>query len=779
MRKQLIRILLMFGIVPALLLTILLVWLSANQAKTVLKDEITTKLVSQRESKKSEVEHYIETLQGQVRTFSNDQMVIDAMLGFKHSFQGYRDDTLMVVGPKHRESLERYYSQEFQTRYKSRNSGRSFDVKSVLSQLDDDSIALQYSYISANPEALGEKDALLDTDDGSLYDQNHQNYHPHFRAFLQEFGFYDIFLVDADSGDIVYSVFKKLDYTTSLKNGPYAASGLGQAFTQANETTNENSVSLIDFAAYPPSYEDPAAFISSPIYDNGEKVGILIFQMPVDRLNDIMTYDHNWQNVGLGNSGETYLVANDKTMRSMSRFLIEDKASYISDLKESDISEQLIALIDEKETTMGLQPIDTIGSKAALSGKSGTAIFNSYHHESVLSAYAPINIGGLNWAILSEINEQEAFSPVDDIVKNILLWSVGGLIFIALLTTVISYKFARAFISPLQYITGSLTWIAKDIDAGNVDLTQPLAPPGNNILANSLADGVNTVLAKFADVLRVFSESTASIVAATEQVSALSLKSSNDMASQRKETDQVTAAITELSASSEDVAGTAQMGADAARLADSETKEASVTVNEAAATIKELSSRLTNAAIVTHQLEEDSESIGSVLSVIQGIAEQTNLLALNAAIEAARAGEQGRGFAVVADEVRTLAARTQDATLEIKVIIEQLQQRSKETVIVMDDGCSMAEDGLKKANLAGEALTGIAEKVADIDSMNEKISAAAKAQSIVSNEVSENVIKISHLTEHTTDGASQISTASQELMTLATHLQKVAGQFKV
>jgi len=779
MRKQLIRVFLMFGLIPVILMTSLLVWTSAQQAKEVLQEEITQKLISQREAKKSEVTAYITTLQGQIKTFSNNTMVINAMAEFKESFRTYRDDSFMDLGYQQRKSIENYYNQEFQTRYQSRNNGQSFATKSIISQLDDDSLALQYTYISANPEALGEKDALMGTTDNTPYNQQHKTYHPHFRSFLQEFGYYDIFLVDADSGDIVYSVYKELDYSTSLIDGPYANSGIGQAFKQANAATQSDAVALIDFAPYAPSYEDPAAFIASPIYDGAKKVGILIFQMPVDRLNEIMTYDLKWADVGLGESGETYLVAADKTMRSMGRFLIDDKPAYLDVLRQSGVSSDLINTINDKETTIGLQVVDTIGSRAALSGKSGSDLFTDYRGVSVLSAYAPIDVNGLHWAILSEIDEAEAFAPIGSLVTGILLWAAIALVIIAGVTTVIGMKYARTFIAPLQYVMGSLRFIAKDIEAGNVDLTQPLQPPGNNKLAQSMAQGVNAVLGKFADVLRIFTESTNSIVISSEQVSHLSDRSSEDMASQRTETDQVATAITELSASAAEVARTAQLGAEAAKSADLETHSASTTVNEATATIQDLSNSLTEASSVIYGLESDSDSIGSVLSVIQGIAEQTNLLALNAAIEAARAGEQGRGFAVVADEVRTLAGRTQEATLEIKSIIEQLQQRSKEAVNVMDRGCKMASEGVEKSVLAGEALTSIATKVSDIDSMNALIASAAQEQSTVSGEVTQNIVKISNLTEHTTEGASQTSQASQELMTLSTHLKQIATQFKV
>jgi methyl-accepting chemotaxis protein len=226
----------------------------------------------------------------------------------------------------------------------------------------------------------------------------------------------------------------------------------------------------------------------------------------------------------------------------------------------------------------------------------------------------------------------------------------------------VATKFAAVYVRPFRYILGSLEYIAKDIKEGQVDLTQPLHPPGNSQVANRIAGAINTVLTTFANVLEEFYSVTNSISESSALVAELSAISSENMEKQRTETIQVASAINELSASSEQVNKNAIDGAAATTIADQDTRAGAETVNSAVQTIEELASNLTQTSSIINSLEKDSENIGTVLAVIQNIAEQTNLLALNAAIEAARAGEMGRGFAVVADEVRTLASKTQSST---------------------------------------------------------------------------------------------------------------------
>ena len=778
LRSKLVLISVLLGVVPAAIIAAYIGFISFDSGRAAIEGQAIEKLVSQREAKKSEIEAYFETLKGQVQTFSNDRMVMDAMVEFKQAFNTYRSDLSIDDTDQMKEELKPYYTDQFLAKYKTRNQNVNFNVDAILNSMDADSIALQHQYISANPNPLGEKDSLVAADDASEYSALHAKFHPHIRDFLQKFEFYDIFLVDAETGDIVYSVFKELDYSTSLIDGPYANTGIGEAFKKANASSESSSVALTDFAPYTPSYEDPAAFIASPIFENGVKTGVLIFQMPIDRINNIMTYNSGWKDQGMGDSGETYLVGADSKMRSLGRFIIDDKQGYLDVLKSSGTDSNLVDLIALKETTIGLQAVQSPGSTKALAGEAGTDIFQDYRGIPVLSAYAPLAIEGLNWAILSEVDEAEAFAPVVALTNKILLWSLAGLVLVGLISTIVGKLFAKSILDPIYYAVGSIEYIAKDIEAGNCDLTRPLES-GKNPIGVRLADAVNKMTHAFSEIIREVAESSNQVAESSDGMSKAARITQDSVNRQRSEAEQVATAMTEMTASVQEVARNAASGANVAKEADQQSANGTKVVEGTIREIDLLANNVERAAGVIHELEKDSESIGSVLDVIQGIAEQTNLLALNAAIEAARAGEYGRGFAVVADEVRSLASRTQESTQEIQTIIDSLQGRSKEAVKVMSEGQKQAGVGVEQAQAAGAALAEIASKVTELELVTTQISVAADQQSTVAEDINRSILSISEASEANAEAANHASSESESLSGLAVQMNAKVSEFKV
>lgn len=358
-----------------------------------LRTEAMKKLSAVREVKKTAIERYFTTIKGQIKTFSEDRMVIDAMGGFSRSFRSFRKD-MSIDGDRTQgmaRELRQYYDNDYTTEYKAQNNGHVPDVDSIFAKLPSRAIALQYSYIQANNHPLGEKHKLDRANGSSAYNTLHNRIHPTIRNFLEEFGYYDIFLVDSTTGDIVYSVFKELDFATSLRDGPYADTNFAKAFAMANAADNKDAVFLVDYESYAPSYEAPASFIASPIFDKGRKIGVAIFQMPIDRLNAIMS-----ERAGLGETGETYLVGPDKLMRSDS-YLTPESHSVIASFK------------DPKKGTA-----DTEAIRRALSGETAEDVIMDYNGNPVLSAFTPVDVLGHQWALLAEVDVAEAFSPRDD-----------------------------------------------------------------------------------------------------------------------------------------------------------------------------------------------------------------------------------------------------------------------------------------------------------------------------------------------------------------------------
>ena len=345
---------------------------------------------------------------------------------------------------------------------------------------DKKSRILQDLFIASNPSETGSKHLLDNPSDGSSYSKAHEIFHPIIRDFLEKFGYYDIFLVDVDTGGhIAYSVYKENDFGTSLVNGPYADTNFADAYNSARNSNDKDFVKIVDYEPYVPSYNAPAAFISSPIYDGSDKIGVLIFQMPIDRINNIMTNDHNWQNVGLGISGETYLAGADYLLRNQSRFLIEDSENYFRLIDNIGVPVLTIARIRNLNSTIGLQEVKTQGTIAALEGETGTAIFPDYRGVSVLSAYKPLKIEGLNWVIMSEIDEQEAFESIRQLAQRTAV-AVAALIAIIIFVAI---RFARSLTKPIQLLTRTANELAQGNLEVQIDYTEQKDEIGT--LANS------------------------------------------------------------------------------------------------------------------------------------------------------------------------------------------------------------------------------------------------------------------------------------------------------
>ncbi|MCP1472655.1 methyl-accepting chemotaxis protein [Pseudomonas sp. EB276 TE3739] len=327
---------------------------------------------------------------------------------------------------------------------------------------------------------------------------------------------------------------------------------------------------------------------------------------------------------------------------------------------------------------------------------------------------------------------------------------------------------------PLKQMVAML----DDIAQGEGDLTRRLSSDRSDELG-SIAKGFNTFLAKLQAMITQVVSSVQSVSDSSEHTADIAIRTNIGVQKQMAEIDQVATAVQEMTATAQDVARNATQAAQAASHADQAASQGMQIVRDTSNSIGVLAVEIGKAVDVVQTLAKDSENINAILTAIRGIAEQTNLLALNAAIEAARAGEQGRGFAVVADEVRNLAQKTQKATEEIQTMIQQLQQGTRDVVRVMEDSQNRTDESVQHAAKAAEALETITQAVSVINDMNTQIASAAEEQSAVADDINRNVINIGQVANEVAGGADESSSASAGLTKLAEQQRRLINQFKV
>ncbi|MCG6542091.1 methyl-accepting chemotaxis protein [Pseudomonas sp. KSR10] len=295
----------------------------------------------------------------------------------------------------------------------------------------------------------------------------------------------------------------------------------------------------------------------------------------------------------------------------------------------------------------------------------------------------------------------------------------------------------------------------------------------------ALQQGVMGMAATLRELISGIRDSVTQMASAAEQLSTITEQTSVGMNGQKIETDQVATAMHEMSATVQEVARNAEEASQAASEADREARAGDAVVAEAVTQIERLSQEMLRSTEAMAKLESESNRIGSVMDVIKTVAEQTNLLALNAAIEAARAGEAGRGFAVVADEVRGLAQRTQKSTEEIELLVAGLQQGTQQVAVAMQNSHNLTESSVELTRKAGLALNDITAKVSNIQAMNQQIAAAAEEQGAVAEEISRSVINVRDISEQTATASDETAASSVELARLGNELQAMVSRFRV
>ncbi|HAC33607.1 MAG TPA: hypothetical protein DCF45_03710 [Gammaproteobacteria bacterium] len=756
---------------PVLLSSGITGWQSYRSAKEALVDQSRERLISMREIKKSQVERAFASMSDQILSLAQSRMTIDAMVEFERNYLEFQK----VVTPselevsQQRSTVNRFYQQQFLPTYAELNAGATLPVEQYFRTLDKDGLAVQYHYLASTEFGIEAKEQFDKALDGTGYTWFHGDFHPILRDYKDKFDYYDVYFIEPEKGVVTYSVRKEIDYGTSLLNGSFAQSNLAAVFRQAMAIDSHDEVAITDMGAYIPSFGRQSVFMAVPVFEGRNKVGVLAFQISAQKIGAMMTDGERWQDIGLSRSGENYLVGSDGLMRSPSRFMIEQPDIYLQNVAGDDVR----PLIAAQQSTVGLQKVNTQSVSRGLAGDTGFMTVDGYAGEAVMSAYSTIDVPGLNWAVVSEIAVQDTLAAATGLRNEILVTSATIVVLMLLAGGGLGGFFARSITRPLVRIVEAM----DDIAEGEGDLTRRLDDSGSDEVS-ALARGFNTFIGKIDRLVADVAQATTNLVQQAHSLEEVTVATHKDVNDQRAETEQLSNAMAEVVGAVNAVTTSASEAAQAARDADSQAREGDQVVQGIVGAIAALEQDIQGTAKVIEDLNRESDAVGSVIDVISDIAEQTNLLALNAAIEAARAGEQGRGFAVVADEVRTLASRTQQSTEEIKQTVSRIQVGTESAVRVMEQSRDSAEGVVGQVNVAGESLSTITQAVGRISDMNEQIAGAAAQQSAVMENVNRNVGNINEIATRTEEGAQHTSASSQTVLALSDDLAELVGQFK-
>ncbi|WP_394203388.1 methyl-accepting chemotaxis protein [Shewanella waksmanii] len=392
-----------------------------------------------------------------------------------------------------------------------------------------------------------------------------------------------------------------------------------------------------------------------------------------------------------------------------------------------------------------------------------------FQHDGVTTMLATRYLEDIDWYLVAQIPHDEVFAAI-----NRATWSVVIMGFvIALVFMLLSGWLINHLIAPFSQIAAML----RAIGEGEGDLTQRLDDSRNDE-TGSMARGYNRFVEFLSKTLQSVSATSNDLFNAVERIDNQSKHMEHDINDQVSKIEQVATAIHEMGMTAEDIAGSANNAAQNAQVADEAVVQGNQSVQKTIASVSAMSDQLASTSTTISQLAEDADSIDTVLEVIRGVSEQTNLLALNAAIEAARAGEQGRGFAVVADEVRTLASRSHASTEEIRAIIEKLQAKTREAVDAIEQTTQLSEDSEAQVLRSGEQLQSIAENIKVMSEMSVQIATATGEQSNVVGEINPHVTTIADISRSSSDVVRQTAIDCSDLKEMAIQLNELVSKFK-
>lgn len=394
-------------------------WEASVRASAALREATYDRLTAVRETRARELQRYFSDLRGHVYALSTDEATLSALEQFGKSWDRIPPT---LAGMPEFVKLRDYYGKQFASQPESQSSLPQFVAKWFPQ--DPRARTLQYSYIAVNPNPRLSKDLLLTAPKAGPYSQVHERFHPTFYRYRNAFGFYDIFLISATDGHILYTARKETDLGMSLSTEPYRSTTLANVFRRAMQLEQSGETVIEDYAPYVASDFAPAAFVAAPIRRAGIAVGVLAIQVSIEQINRVMNGDRSWKEEGFGETGHSYVVGADNTLRSDVRFEIEHPEEYYAQLAKAGIRQEIVDRVRRNSTSVLTLLVPLAVVEKIRDGERGTEIGADFRGVPVLRSHAPLNVPGLDWAVIAETEVNEALAPVG--ILRMRIFTIGA-----------------------------------------------------------------------------------------------------------------------------------------------------------------------------------------------------------------------------------------------------------------------------------------------------------------------------------------------------------------
>lgn len=670
LKVKLIANFLVLSIIPALIIS----FFSYNNFNKSLEEAATNQLTVIRDSKKNEIEDYINNIKNKISLMSKKSITIDAMQEFK--------------------------------------SGKIQENSEIFNKYDIE-----------------------------------------FRNFVTELEYGDVLLVDDKSGDVLYSELKESDYKSNLLTGTTKNTVVATAFKAVKDSSDKNFITITDYQFYEPSNNKPIACIAAPIYNKGEKIGVIIFKMPPTKIDSITSNGGKWESLKMGNSGDVVIIGSDYKMRNTNRFWNSQTDSKILEAKSGIL----------------LQEGKTEGTMSLMQGITSTEQYTDYRGIPTIATFTPLQIDNLKWGIVVKEDQAEAFKASKSLKEFIILIVVVSMIVVVAVTFILASNISK----PLK----KLAKVALEISDGDLTIDIPIEKRSDEIgtLSNSISIMVRYLreqTKELVNVVNVLASSVSEITVTLSQVSSGATETSSAVSETTSTVEEVKQTVFLSNEKTKKVSNSSKESLEVAKVGQNATEES-------VEGMKHINMQMQAIAESILALSEQSQNISELIESVDNISEQSNLLAVNAAIEAAKAGEFGKGFSIVAQEIRNLSEQSKYATKQVRNILKDIQKATNTAVMTTEKGIKLVEKGVDDVSRAGEAIENLIDNVNIAAQSVLQIETSSQQQLIGMDQVALAMEGINEASFQNVESMRQLEEATRNLEEMGRSLKKIIERYKV